>query len=139
LYFFQKYNRRDSSSTIQENIALLRSEDFNTLKKAQYQIIAVGKPALPELLSVMHSSQNEEQIGLCCNVIGEIDGEAYKNVLIECAVPGKICMVLRYPDWSSIKKLPSAQRSELLLHFKKLATSVSKEEAACIENLIQQL
>jgi hypothetical protein len=124
---------------LERNIADLRSDDFHVSRSAQSQIVSEGKLALPLLFDTVNTSTNSDQPALCCYLIGQIDCESYASALKQFAVPGKLCSILQYPNQVAIKKLPQEQRKDLLSHFIKLDTQVSKEESKCIQNFLEMV
>ena len=126
-----------TSSSLEMNITDLKSRDFHKLRQAQSKITAEGQTALPKLSQVARSSDNEQQVALCCYLIGTIDKNAYKTILIDLAIPEKLCTVLRYPCPKAISSLSQEQRREIESHFASISAALSKDEAACIAKLTQ--
>lgn len=126
-------------SRLDQRIEDLRSTNFDTVRRAQAEIKTAGTTALRRLSEVGRTSDNAQQAGLCCYLVGEIDPGAYLKLLLEMAVPGRVCTTLRYPNLPAIRSLPPEQRQNLNTHLQSIAAKVTKEEAACTEPVIKTL
>ena len=136
-YFVTGCHPGESVPPLERSISELRSNDFAALRRAQAQIESRGQAALPRLVEVARLSTNAQQAALCCYLIGTIDQEAYKKALIELAVPGRLSTALRYPNLKAVESMLPQQRRELQAHFVEIAPRLTKEETACLENVIQ--
>lgn len=121
---------------IEKSIASLCSTDFQISRQAQMEIVSAGKPALPLLLEQVHFSDNQQQVALCFYLIGELDGATYTKRLLESGAPGRLCLLLRYPNREAIKRLPDDQWQELQKHLQKNAQLGTIKERACIEKAL---
>ena len=124
---------------IEKSIASLRSTDFHTMRQAQLAILSVGKPALPLLLEQVRSSDNQQQVALSMGLVGDLDAATYAKTLLECAAPGKLCFLLRYPNREAIRALSNEQRQELQNHLSKCAQAGTADEKACLEKVLQAI
>jgi hypothetical protein len=103
----------------------LRSANFDTVRRAQAEIKTAGTTALRRLSEVGRSSDNVQQAVLCCYLVGEIDPGAYLKVLLEMAVPGRICTTLHYPNLPAIRSLPPEQQQSLNTHLQSIAAKLT--------------
>ena len=131
--------RSQGTSSVERDVAELRSSDFHILRRAQAAITAEGLRALPILLQTARSSDSEQQIGLSCYLIGTIDRQAYLKHLSKLALPGRLCAVLRYPNSEAIQSASSGQKLEFEAHFGRMASQMSKEEISCVEKMMEAL
>jgi hypothetical protein len=126
-------------SRLDQHIEDLRSTNFDTVRRAQAEIKTAGTTALRRLSEVGRSSDNAQQAGLCYSLVGEIDPGTYLKLLLEVAVPGRVCTALRYPNLPAIRSLPLEQQQSLNTHLQSIAAKLSKEEAACAEPMREAL
>lgn len=85
------------------------------MRMAQFEICAYGTSALPRLRqSVLASNDPPDVRALCCYLIGDIDPNAYRSVLIDATKSGRVEAAIRYPNPEAIQSLSAKDQEGLL-------------------------
>jgi hypothetical protein len=119
-----------SRPSMERSIRRLNSDDFHTIRIAQWEIVAHGPSALPRLCRAVLTGTNEFESELCCYLIGDIDPKAYGNILSEATKQGRTGIAHRYPNWDAVDALPAAEQQRVLSEFAKSGVEIPDYERA---------
>ena len=129
--------RVPASTELQEWISQLASERFETVRRAQTSIIQEGASAIPSLESAFRGSTNEQQRALIAHVVGEIDANSYKALLLSVATKSDVEACLKYPNGNALRRLRQGDRSDVCQHLEGLRSSFSERGRTRVMELQQ--
>jgi len=129
--------RVPASTELQGWISQLASERFESVRRAQTSIIRQGAVAIPSLETAFRGSTNEQQRALIAHVVGEIDANSYKALLLSVATESDVEACLKYPNGNALRRLGQGERSEVWRHLEGLRSSFSERGRTRVAELQQ--